>query len=111
MAARLDPARRTLAFPGVFPGVAAGTALARALTAAVAARSTAMVPAHKRVDRRRLALAGGSRGGQWSLVVTVRTRAHAAAVATALSVLHDLWLLLAEHHPDYLSARFGVSAE
>ena len=108
LVARYTPARRVLAFPSLFAGLGPRSAIAADLSAAVAARTTRQVPAHKRVDGRRVRLATSVRQGDWSLTVTLTGRDPAAGVSAALGVVHDLWLVLQERYPDYLSERFGL---
>ena len=68
-------------------------------------------PAHKRLDARRVRVAGTIRRGNWWLVVTVRGRNHGYAVQRALNLVNDLFLFLHESHPEYLIERFGLSPE
>ena len=82
-----DPARRVLSFKNLFPNVTARSPIATALREVVAERSTNRVPAHKRLDGRRVQASCGIRGGG------------------------ELFLVLHETFPDYVAAEFGLSSE
>ena len=98
-------------FDALFPGLQRSSRAARGLNAIVAMRSSPRQPAHKRLDRRRADVSGTIKGGDWSLVVTVRGRNHAYAVRHALNLVNELFLFLHESYPEYLIERFGLSPE
>ena len=106
-----DPARRVLSFKNLFPNVTARSPIAAALREAVAERSTDRVPAHKRLDGRRAQASCGIRGGSFSLTMRVRGEHEAYAVQRLLGLVNELFLVLHESFPDYLSAEFGLSLE
>lgn len=109
MAATFDSRRRVLSFPSLFPGV--DTATAAQLKSMVASRSDRDQPDHKRLDARRARLIGTVRKGDFSLAIEIRGRNHAYAVAKALNVINELFVMLHERHPEYLVHAFGISAE
>jgi len=111
MRAVFDARRGTLKFDALFPGLPGSSAAARGLSAIVALRCSPRQPAHKRLDRRRADVSGAIKGGDWSLVVTVRGRNHAYAVRHALNLVNELFLFLHESYPEYLIAHFGLSPE
>jgi hypothetical protein len=111
MRARSTGSGGRLDFPALFPGVPARTPLARDLSAAVGAAASAAVPAHKRLDRRRVVATSGVRGNAWSCALAIRGANQAYAVRAGLALVNDLWLLLRERYPEYLSGQFGLSAE
>jgi hypothetical protein len=111
MRAVFDARRGSLAFDALFPGLQRSSPAIRGLNAIVATRSSPRQPAHKRLDRRRADVSGAIKGGDWSLVVTVRGRNHAYAVRHALNLVNELFLFLHESYPDYLIERFGLSPE
>jgi hypothetical protein len=107
-----DPAKSTLAFPALFPAITSSSpVMAVELRAAVRERSTAGVPAHKRIDRRRAELACSLSRGALSLTAEVRGSNHEYVVRRVLNLINDLFLLLHQSYPDYLEAQFGLSSE
>jgi len=109
--ATFDRPRNVLSFPGLFPGLRVGSDMARALDEVVEARQRRTTPAHKRLDGRLASLAAAVRRGDWGLTVSIRGANHEYAVRHALSLVNELFLLLQERYPEYLIARFGLSAE
>jgi len=106
-----DPARRVLSFKNLFPHVNARSSMATALREVVAERSTARVPAHKRLDGRRAQASCGIHGGSFSLTMRVRGEHEGYAVQRLLGLVNELFLVLHEAFPDYLAAEFGLSSE
>ena len=78
---RLDPRARRLVFSDVLPDVPQRSAMDRALRAWVRERSSARLPAHRRIDPRRLAVACTTRGGKMSIALELRRRAASTAGA------------------------------
>lgn len=111
MRAVFDAGRGSLTFNALLPGLPRTAAPARELSAIVALRRSPRQPAHKRLDGRRARVTAHTRGGDWSLVVTVRGGNHEYAVRHALNLVNELFLFLHESHPDYLIERFGLSPE
>ena len=110
MRAVFDARRGSLAFDALFPGLQRSSSATR-LSAIVAMRCTPRQPAHKRLDRRRADVAGATRNGDWSLLLTVRGDNHAYAVRHALNLVNELFLFLHESYPEYLIQRFGLSPD
>jgi hypothetical protein len=109
MTAVSDPRRRTLSFPALFPAI---TRDAHAdLRAIVAARATRGVPAHKRIDARKLRVSLVTRKGDVSLSGEMRGANHDYAVKTLLNLINELFVCLHEAHPEYLVHQFGISTE
>jgi hypothetical protein len=106
-----DPARRVLSFKNLFPNVTARSPIATALREVVAERSTNRVPAHKRLDGRRVQASCGIRGGGFWLTMRVRGEQGAYAVQQLLGLVNELFLVLHETFPDYVAAEFGLSSE
>ena len=104
-----DPRARTLTFPGLFPGV--DRHVAAHLKTLVDARTAREQPAHKRIDGRRAQAAIVTYRGNATLRVVVRGDNEGYAVRAALNVINDLFVMLHEHHPEYLVQQFGVSGE
>jgi hypothetical protein len=111
MRAVFDARRGSLKFDALFPGLPRATAPARELSAIVAMRNSPRQPAHKRLDGRRARVTAPTRGGNWSLIVTIRGGNHEYAVRHALNLINELFLFLHESHPEYLIERFGLSPE
>ena len=101
--------RGILSFPALQPQ--ASPAIVSEMKARVAARSTAAVPAHKRIDARRARLACTIRKGDVSLSVEIRGRNHDYAVSKTLNLVNDMFVALHEAYPDYLVQHFGISQE
>lgn len=106
-----DPRTAVLSFAQLFPGVDPRSTLLRELKIIVADRATPAVPAHKRIDRRRVRLSFTVRHGAASLTLGVRGKHHAYAVQRALNLVNDLFLALHASYPDYLIDQFGFSSE
>ena len=106
-----DPSRGVLSFRSLFPHVDARSAIASDLRAIVAARSTRRVPAHKRLDARKVQASCGVRSGSFTLTFRVARAQEAYAVRHLLNLVNDLFLMLQESYPDYLVAEFGLSPE
>jgi hypothetical protein len=106
-----DPARRVLAFASLFPKVGARSPIASALRDVVAARSTRRVPAHKRLDPRKVQARCAVRHGDFALTMRITGADEADAVSQLLNLVNELFLVLREAYPEYLVAQFGLSAE
>jgi hypothetical protein len=106
-----DPARRVLAFTSLFPKVGARSPIASALRDVVAARSTRRVPAHKRLDPRKVQASCAVRHGHFALTMRVTGADEAGAISQLLNLVNELFLMLHETYPEYLVAQFGLSAE
>jgi hypothetical protein len=107
----VDRTASRLTIVDLFPNVERRSSLAAELADVVAERSSRAIPAHKRLDGRRAALAVPFRRGALSLVISVRGANQPYAVRYALHLVNDMFLLLHERYPDYLVAEFGLSGE
>jgi hypothetical protein len=101
--------RGILAFPAVLPH--APKAIVSEMKSLVAARSTRIVPEHKRIDARRAKLMAGARNGAFALSVEIRGKNQQYAVSKTLNLVNDMFVALHESYPDYLIAHFGISQE
>jgi hypothetical protein len=97
-----DSRSRTIRFAELLPAI---------VTAILDARRNRNAPNHKRIDGRRVRVAGTVRRGAYSLQVLVRGDNHEYAVSTALNVINEIFVALREHHHEYLIEHFGLSAE
>lgn len=111
MVLAFDPAAGTLVFKHVLPGIGRMADVAAAVKAEIAHRSSRALPAHKRLDGRKAKVAASTRGGDLSVVMTVRGAHHEYAVRMGLNLVNELFVLLHETYPDYLAEHFGLPAE
>jgi hypothetical protein len=105
-----DASARALTFRRLLPAVRSREMI-DALNAVVSNRASREVPSHKRLDRRKASLASAIRGGDWSLTATIRGANDVYTTRLALNLVNELFLLLHESYPDYLSSQFGVVDE
>jgi hypothetical protein len=109
-----DPARRLFTFNDLFPGVEPRSRIAAVLRRLVAERSTRSVPAHKRLDTRKVRAACAVRRGRFALTMRVISKGakdEEYAVRHLLNLVNEMFLALQETYPDYLIAHFGLSSE
>ena len=109
VSAAFDPRTRTLRFPSVFPRIERPSAAD--LRKVIAERHDRKQPAHKRLDARRMRVSVGVRNRELSLAAQIRGNNHDYAVSTTLNVINEMFVMLQQHHPDYLTREFGLSAE
>jgi len=107
--ADFDSRSGTIRFADLLPAI--DRAIAAEVTAILDARRKRGVPDHKRIDGRRVRVAGTVRRGTYSLHVLVRGNNHDYAVSTALNLINEMFVALRERHPEYLIEHFGLSAE
>jgi len=106
-----DPRTATLTFRNVLPRVGSTASLTKDLYGLIDERRTRAVPAHKRIDARRVRMAGSTRRGDFSLTLVVRGRHHEYAVQRGLHLVNDVFVLLHSTYPDYLTEQFGLPME
>ncbi len=106
-----DATRRVLSFRSLFPNVDPRSSIASDLRAIVGDRSTRRVPAHKRLDSRKVQAGCGVRSRSFTLTFRVARHHEAYAVRHLLNLVNDLFLMLQESYPEYLVAEFGLSPE
>jgi len=111
MSLSFEPRTGALVFKDLLPGVGANRALVSDLKAVVDDHAGSAVPAHRRLDARRMRAACAVRGGHLTLSLQVRGRHHAYAVQRGLNLVNQLFLLLQASYPEYLIEQFGFSAE
>jgi|RhiMethySRZTD1v2_1073278.scaffolds.fasta_scaffold06035_4 hypothetical protein len=111
MSLTFEPKRGALVFKDLLPGVGANRALVSDLKAIVDDHAGSGVPAHRRLDARRLRAACAVRGGHLTLSLQVRGQHHEYAVQRGLNLVNQLFLLLQASYPEYLIEQFGFSAE
>lgn len=108
---RYDPGAETLTFKGLLPGVARGSPLLTELQALVESRHVRSLPAHRRIDRRRVDVECSHWRGAVSVVLYVKGRHHAYAVQKGVNLVNEIFTLLQASYPEYVSEAFGVPAE
>jgi hypothetical protein len=111
MALTFEPKSGALLFKDLLPGVGANRALVADLKAIVEDHAGSAVPAHRRLDARRLRAACSVRGGHLTLSLHVRGSHFDYAVQRGLNLVNQLFLLLQVSYPEYLVEQFGFSAE
>lgn len=111
MVLSFDPVAGALVFKQVFPGLGRMADVAAAVKTEIANRSSRALPAHKRLDGRKATVAAMTRAGDLSVVMTVRGAHQDYAVRMGLNLVNELFVLLHEHYPDYLTEHFGLPAE
>jgi hypothetical protein len=111
MALTFEPKSGALVFKDLLPGVGANRALVSDLKAIVHDHAGRAVPAHRRIDARRLRAACCVRGGHLTLSLHLRGAHHDYAVQRGLNLINQLFLLLQASYPEYLVEQFGFSAE
>jgi hypothetical protein len=106
-----DPKTGALVFKDLLPAVGANRGLVSELKAVVDEHSGRAVPAHRRIDARRLRAACSVRRGNLTLSLHVRGAHHEYAVQRGLNLVNQLFLALQASYPEYLVEQFGFSAE
>lgn len=111
MELHLDAAKHELRFKHLLPGVTARSPLYAELKQFIAERHDHALPEHRRVDRRRAEVACSNRSGFVSLTLTVKKSQYEYGVNRLVNLVHELFLHLREHHPEYLMENFNVPQE
>jgi hypothetical protein len=107
--AAFDARTRTLRFPAVFPRLEPHAAAD--VRTVLAGRRDRGQPAHKRLDGRRVRISAPLRKGDLSLAAQIRGNHHHYAVKSTLNLINEMFVMLQEHHPEYLVREFGLSTE
>ena len=111
MELHLDAAKQELRFKQLLPGLPARSALYVELKQFIAERHDRALPEHRRVDRRRAEATCTNRSGLVSLTLTVKKNQFEYGVNRLVNLVHELFLHLREHHPEYLVENFNVPQE
>jgi hypothetical protein len=115
----LDPRGRRLTFAALLPNVPPRSAMDRALRAFLRERSSAALPAHRRVDPRRLRVRCANRGGSVSVTLALRRRGAAReredwsyAARRGVSLVNEIFhgFLRGPYH-EYMVRSFGEQEE
>jgi hypothetical protein len=108
---RCDPRDRSLTFTRLLPGVARGSPLLAEMQAFVAARHVRSLPAHRRIDKRRVDVECRHSRGAVSVVLRVKGAHHAYAVQRAVNLVGEIFTVLQGSYPEYVWEVFGVPVE
>ena len=111
MELQLDAAKQELRFKLLLPGLPARSAWYAELKQFTEQRHERALPEHRRVDRRRAEVACSNRSGFVSLTLTVKKNQYEYGVNRLVNLVHELFLHLREHHPEYLVENFNVPQE
>jgi len=108
---RYDPRNATLTFNGLLPGVARGSPLLAEVQALVGSRHVRSLPAHRRIDKRRVDVECAHWRGRVSVVLYVKGQHHAYAVQRGVNLVNEIFTVLQASYPEYLSEAFGLPVE
>ncbi len=113
---RLEPRARRLVLVGLLPGVPFRSAMDRALRRFVAERSSPSLPAHRRLDPRRLRARVVTAGATASIVVSLGGGLGAAdweeACRRTLKLANEVYFgFLTGPYESYMVEHFGAQAE
>jgi hypothetical protein len=111
MTLTFEPSTGVMLFKQLLPGVGLYPALVSELKAIVSEHGGRAVPAHRRIDARRMRADCSVRDGHLTLRLKVRGRQHEYAVQRGLNLVNQLFLLLHASYPEYLVDHFGLSSE
>lgn len=106
-----EPDTGSFVFLNALPNVPARTPLARALKDFVARRSDESLPEHRRVDPERATASAFIRQGDMRLQVVAGNGDHAYAANRVVNLMHEVYLHLQSHHPEYLWANYDAPQE
>jgi hypothetical protein len=107
----VDPSKQTLRFKQLLPGVPAKSALYAEVKKFIAERHDRELPEHRRIDRKRAEASCANRGGWVSISLKVKNNQYAYGVNKIVNLIHELFVLLRDRHPDYLVENFDVPQE
>jgi hypothetical protein len=107
----VDTSRGVLRFRRMLPNVPARSEIYGELKSFVAERHNALLPEHRRIDRRRAEASCSTRQGNFSLELKVKKGEYAYAVNRSINLVHELFVHLKDVHPGYLAESFDVPEE
>jgi hypothetical protein len=105
----LDTRRRTLRFPLLLPDVP--PPIYRALQRFLKSRTSAQVPAHRRVDPRKARVVCASRGGNVSLTLTVLRGDYEYGARKLIHLVHEIFLDFLGEHLEYQVEVFDLDPD
>ncbi len=107
----VDTVADVLRFQRLLPGLPADSPLYSELKMFLRDRHSLVLPAHRRVDRRRAELSCSNRGGVVSLMLKIKSNQYAYGVNRVVNMVHELFVYLRNGHPDYLVESFDAPQE
>ena len=107
----VDTEQGVLRFNNVLPTLRSDSALYSELKAFLRGRSSADLPAHRRVDARRAEVACFNHGGKVSIGLKVKNNEYAYGVTRLVNLVHEVFVHLADSHVDYIYENFDVPQE
>jgi hypothetical protein len=108
---RYDARRNALTFKELLPGVARASPLLADVQALIGSRTSRSLPAHRRIDARRVDVKCSYRRGAVSVVLHIKGRQRTYAVQKGVNLVHEIFMVLHASYPEYLWERFGLPAE
>ena len=111
MRLRYDPHHQTLTFHELLPGVARASPLLAEVQAFIDSRASRSLPAHRRIDKRRVDVQCSHRRGAASVVMVIKGANRAYAVQKGVNLVHEIFMVLHASYPEYLWEQFGLPAE
>lgn len=108
---RYDSRTESLTFTKLLPGVARASSLLADVQALVGSSTSRMLPAHRRIDRRRVEVQCSYRRGAVSLVLIIKGAHREYAVRKGVNLVHEIFMALHASYPEYLWETFGLPAE
>ncbi|MGQ0732199.1 MAG: hypothetical protein ACT4QD_00935 [Acidobacteriota bacterium] len=106
-----DANSETLSFRNLLPGVGRESPLLSDVAALVAACSSRALPAHRRIDRRRVVVGCSHRNGGVWLALRIKGPNAGYAVKKGISLVSEIFTMLRADHPQYLAETFGIALE
>ncbi len=106
-----DAASGALAFRDLLPNVPAHSPLAGALRSFIRGRASTELPEHRRVDPDRAAVGCSVRRGALSVQVVARPGHHGYGVNRAVNLVHEIFVHLQVHFPEYMWENFDAPQE
>ncbi len=105
------PASGTFVFRALLPNVPARSALYSDLEAFVAGRASTRLPDHRRIDPRRARARCVAARKAVSLELVATRNFHDYGVNRVVNLVHEVFLYLQEHRPEYLWTNFAAPEE
>lgn len=107
----VDTTKHTLRFKQLLPVVPSNSSLYAEVKQFIQERHDRQLPEHRRIDRRRAEVSCSNRGGLVSISLKVKNNQYAYGVNRIVNLVHELFVLLRDRHPDYLVENFDVPQE
>lgn len=104
----VDQERRILRFAQLLPNIPARSSLYQSLRAFIDGRHDAALPEHRRIDRKWAVASCSNRAGTVSISLKISSNQYAYGVNKIVNLVHELFILLRESYPEYLTENFDV---